>query len=168
MKKKIVANNTFQKNYSYFLTQPQGKNFDKEFNPNLSPKEMLKLGVFGGRYMKDWGKEFPKDWFKGSKINSNDKKDPKFNFFKVSASQPLSVWRKKGWIHKDDPAGWFLWYCRYYLGRRHSDDARQIKRWIAIKRHIAQIKKNCIKMDWNCRPKQRQALLHWAVDSRKL
>jgi len=86
----------------------------------------------------------------------------------VNASQPLSVWRQKGWIHKDDPRGWFLWYCRYYMGRRHTDDLRQIKRWLAIKRHIAQLKKHCKTGDLNCRKKQRQAILHWAYDSRKI
>jgi len=44
---------------------------------------------------------------------------------------------------------------------------RQIKRWKAIQRHIAQLTKNCRKGDFSCRPKQRQALLHWAYDSRK-
>jgi len=86
----------------------------------------------------------------------------------VNASQPLSVWRQKGWINKDDPRGWFLWYCRYYMGRRYPDDLRQIKRWLAIKRHIAQLKKHCKTGDLNCRKKQRQAILHWAYDSRKI
>lgn len=168
MKQKKTATNDFQKNYVYYLTNKPGKNFDREFTPDLSPKQMLKLGVFGGCYMKDWGNEFPRDWFKGAKINPKEKKEKAFNFFKVLASQPWSVWKKKGWLHKDDPAGWFLWYCRYYLGRRHPDDARQIKRFKQMARHVAQLKKNCIKMDWQCRPKQRQALLHWAIDSRKL
>lgn len=94
--------------------------------------------------------------------------NPKLNLFGVNASQPLSVWRKKGWIHPQDPRGWFQWYCRYYLGRRSEDDDRQIKRWLAIHRHIAQIKKNCFPGDPNCRTKQRQAVLHWAYDSRKI
>ena len=84
------------------------------------------------------------------------------------ASQPLSVWRKKGWIYYEDPRGWFQWYCRYYMGRRCLDDERQIKRWNAVKRHAAQLRKNCRRGDLTCRRKQRQALLHWAYDSRKI
>ncbi len=167
MEKKVVVNDKMQKNYVYELTQPMGKNFHPDFKPELTPKQMLKLGVFGGKYMTDCQNEFPKDWFIKAKL-SPKKPNPKLNFFGVAASQPLAVWRKKGWIHPDDPRGWFQWYCRYFMGRRHSDDERQIKRWKAIKRHAAQIKKNCLPGDWRCRPKQRQALLHWAYDSRKL
>ncbi len=167
MKKKITVNDKMQKNYIYYLTEPTGKNFDSEFKPELTPKQMLELGVFGGKYMTDCQKEFPKDWFKKAKLDSK-KHDPEKNFFGINASQPLAVWRKKGWIYHEDPRGWFQWSCRYYLGRRCSDDQRQIKRWKAFKRHIAQIKKNCAKKDWDCRPKQRQAVLHWAYDSRKL
>lgn len=159
-----------QKRYSYALTKPIGKNFDPRFKPELTPKQILELGVFGGIYMRDCKKEFPKDWFKKAKFQkeNRDEHDPKINFFGVNASQPLSVWRKKGWIHQQDPRGWFQWYCRYYMGRRSEDDERQIKRWIAIRRHIAQIVKNCRTKDYFCHRKQRQALLHWAYDSRKI
>lgn len=128
---------------------------------------MLELGVFGGRYMTDCKKEFPFTWFKKAKLCPK-RHDPELNLFKVNASQPLSVWREKGWIHDDDPRGWFQWYCRYYMGRRHEDDQKQIKRWSAMKRHIAQVKNNCISKDLNCRKKQRQVILHWAYDSRKI
>jgi len=90
------------------------------------------------------------------------------NFFGVNASQPLAIWRNNGWIHPDDPRGWFQWYCRYYLGRRHEDDGRQIRRWRAMRRHLTQLKNNCTPFDFDCRKKQRQALLHWAYDSRKI
>lgn len=165
MKKRVVVNDKMQKNYTYYLTEPIGKNFSKDFKPELTPKQMLELGVFGGKYMTDCKKEFPKSWYKKAKLNPKFH-DPKLNYFKVNASQPLSVWRAKGWIYKEDPRGWFQWYCRYYMGRRCKDDERQIKRWKAIKRHISQIEKNCTKQD--CRPKQRQAVLHWAYDSRKI
>jgi hypothetical protein len=167
MKKKVVVNDKMQKGYIYYLTEPPGKNFDKEFKPELTPKQMLSMGVFGGKYMTDCSKEFPKTWFAKAKL-CPEKHDPKLNFFGVNASQPLSVWQKKGWIYKEDPRGWFQWYCRYYMGRRCPDDQRQVKRWKAIKRHIAQIKKNCRKGKFECRKKQRQAVLHWAYDSRKL
>ena len=156
-----------QKNYSYELTEPAGRNFHPDFKPELTPKEMLELGVFGGKYMTDTGKEFPAGWFKNAKL-SPGKKNITLNFFKVDASQPLREWRRKGWIHPDDPRGWFQWYCRYYLGRRHEDDERQIRRWKAFRRHAGAVKKNCVKGDRDCRKKQRQALLHWAYDSRKL
>lgn len=168
MKKTITVNNKMQKGYRYTLTEPMGKHFAKEFKPDLTPKQLLALGVFGGVYMRDCTKEFPKDWFTRAKF-AKGKRDKHLNFFKVNASQPLSVWRKKGWIYKDDPRGWFEWYCRYYMGRRIPDeDLRQIKRWNAIRRHIGQIRAHCRPGELLCRPRQRQALLHWAYDSRKL
>jgi hypothetical protein len=168
MSKKILVNDLMQKNYIYFLKESEGKNFDFEFRPELTPKQMLEIGVFGGKYITDCKKEFPKNWFENAKLN-HEFHDPKLNFFKVNASQPLSVWRKKKWIFEEDPRGWFQWYCRYFLGRRIPEmDKIQIKRWKAIRRHIVQVKNNCKKGDFSCRPKQRQAILHWAYDSRKL
>lgn len=168
MKTKIVkVNDKMQKDYEYQLAEPEGKNFHPDFKPELSPRQMLELGVFGGKYMTDCEKEFPADWFRQPKL-CPERHDPDLNFFGVNASAPLSVWRENGWIHPDDPRGWFQWYCRYYLGRRHEDDSRQIKRWRLMKRHIAQIKKNCHEGDLYCRRKQRQVLLHWAYDSRKI
>jgi hypothetical protein len=165
MRKRVVVNDKMQSGYVYYLTQPAGKKFHPDFKPDLTPKEMLKLGVFGGKYMTDCGREFPRDWYKEAKL-SPERRDHKLNFFGVNASQPLSVWRKKGWIHPDDPRGWFQWYCRYFIGRRHEDDVRQIKRWKAMNRHIAQIRRNCHKGDLDCRRRQRQAILHWAYDAR--
>ncbi len=136
------------------------------FKPELTPKEMLELGVFGGLYFSDKPKEFPRAWFAHAKLSPDKKRHAELNYFKVNASQPLRVWQAKGWIHPQDPRGWFQWYCRYYLGRRTDDDARQINRWLAMRRHISQIKNNCRAGDIFCRPRQRQALLHWAYDSR--
>lgn len=166
----IVVNDRMQSGYSYELSEPMGKNFDPRFKPSLTPKEMLELGVFGGVYMRDCINEFPADWFVNAKFRDQDsyRPNPELNLFKVNASQPLSVWKKKGWIYKEDPRGWFQWYCRYYYGRRCSDDERQIKRWKAISRHIYQVKYNCRPGDLMCRPTQRQAILHWAYDSRKI
>lgn len=164
----VSVSDKMQKNYRYLLTEPMGKNFDARFSPDLSPQEMLELGVFGGKYMTDCGDEFPAEWFKNAKLNA-DFHDASLNLFGVNASQPLSVWRKKGWIYYEDPRGWFQWYCRYYMGRRIPDeDDRQIKRWLAMKRHISQVKKNCMVGDLSCRKIQRQAILHWAYDSRKM
>ena len=170
-RKSIIVNDKMQKDYRYELNAPIGRNFDPRFKRDLTPKQMLELGVFGGVYMRDCSNEFPEDWFTEAKFAPRDTHthSASLNYFGMNASQPLSVWKKKGWIYKDDPRGWFQWYCRYYMGRRIPDeDARQIKRWRAIARHIAQIKKNCRAGDFSCRPKQRQAVLHWAYDSRKL
>ena len=168
MKKQIVVEkDLMQIGYVYFLTEQVAKNFHSEFRPQLSPKEMLKLGVFGGKYMSDCTEEFPADWFEKAKLCS-EIHDPKLNYFGVNASQTLAEWRRKGWIYKEDPRGWFQWYCRYYMGRRCSDDERQIKRWKSMTRHIGQITKNCRYLDLDCRPRQRQALLHWAYDTRNI
>lgn len=165
MKKRIRVNDKMQQGYVYYLTEPAGKNFDPEFCPQLTPKQMLELGVFGGKYMTDCADEFPRDWFASAKL-CEERHDPELNYFGVNASQPLAVWREKGWIYHEDPRGWFQWYCRYFLGRRCPDDERQIKRWKAIRRHLAQLRTHCRRRDFTCRPKQRQALLHWAYDSR--
>jgi hypothetical protein len=165
--KQVTVNDRMQRGYVYFLTEAEGENFDPEFRPQLTPSELLKIGVFGGKYMTDCRAEFPAEWFERAKLCA-ERHDPGLNFFKVNASQPLSVWRAKGWIHPDDPRGWFQWYCRYYMGRRGSDDARQIRRWRNIRRHLAQIEKHCERRDLSCRPRQRQSLLHWAYDSREV
>ena len=164
---RVVVNDRMQRGYVYVLTEPAGKNFDPEFRPQLTPSELLKIGVFGGKYMTDCRDEFPAEWFERAKLCA-EHHDPELNFFKVNASQPLSVWRGKGWIHPDDPRGWFQWYCRYYMGRRGPDDARQIRRWRNIRRHLVQIEKHCGRRDLSCRPRQRQSLLHWAYDSREV
>jgi hypothetical protein len=163
----IIVSDRMQTGYRYELTELSGRDFHADFRPELTPKEMLELGVFGGKYMTDCREEFPRSWFTRAKLCS-ERHDPELNRFGVNASQPLSVWRRKGWIHPDDPRGWFQWYCRYYMGRRHEDDERQIRRWKAMKRHIAQIRNDCLPGDLDCRKKQRQALLHWAYDSRKI
>jgi hypothetical protein len=166
MAKVLKISDKMQIGYSYPLVEPIAKNFDKRFKPELSPEQMLELGVFGGKYLNDCQTEFPAAWFKNAKLSTTYK--PELNYFAVAASQPLVVWQKKGWIYFEDPRGWFQWYCRYYMGRRIPDeDQRQINRWLAMKRHISQIKLHCIAGDLSCRKKQRQALLHWAYDSRK-
>jgi hypothetical protein len=156
-----------QQGYRYLLTEPMGERFHPEFLPELTPDQMLALGVFGGKYMTDCQDEFPEAWYAHAKL-SPGRRDPSLNFFGVDASKPLAYWRAKGWIHPDDPRGWFQWYCRYYMGRRMEDDARQIKRWKGMTRHVAQVRRNCRPEDLSCRPRQRQALLHWAYDSRNL
>jgi hypothetical protein len=166
----VTVDDLMQQGYSYELTEPVGKNFHPDFKPQLTPQEMLELGVFGGVYMRDCTDEFPEEWFKKARFAPKEsyKHEKECNFFGVNASQPLSEWKRKGWVHPDDPRGWFQWYCRYYMGRRHLDDERQIKRWVAMRRHIAQIAHKCRPGDYSCNTRQRQALLHWAYDSRRM
>ena len=164
---RVLVNDRMQRGYVYWKTKPRGKEFRPGFAPELTPRQMLALGVFGGKYMTDCRKEFPASWFTRARLSA-DRSRASLNYFGVSASQPLEVWEKKGWIHPDDPRGWFQWYCRYYCGRRHPDDLRQIKRWRAVRRHVAQLTKHCRAGDLSCRRRQRQALLHWAYDSRKM
>lgn len=157
-----------QQGYRYTRSAAMGQGFDPAFLPELTPAEMLRLGVFCGKYMTDCKAEFPADWFEGAKL-AHHGPDCSLNYFGVRASVPLRVWIEKGWIYPDDPRGWFQWYCRYYSGRRLAqEDARQIARWRAFKRHAAQIVKHCNSGDPFCRPRQRQALLQWAYDSRLL
>lgn len=162
----IHVNDKMQKDYSYELEAPMGKEFAEGFRPTATPKDMLEMGVFGGKYMTDCQDEFPDEWFENAKL-SPDFYDTSINYFMVRASQSLDKWRANGWIREDDPRGWFQWYCRYYMGRRMpAYDAWQIKRWRNIKRHLTFILNRFDVMDWSRNhgsPKKRQALLHWAV-----
>ena len=165
---RVEVNDKMQKGYVYFRTKPMGRAFRPGFTPELTPKHMLELGVFGGKYMTDCRREFPASWFTRAKLCAG-RHDPRLNYFGVNASQSLATWRRNGWIRPQDPRGWFQWYCRYYMGRRMpAEDRRQIKRWKAIRRHVRQIERHCEPGDLTCRPRQRQALLHWAYDSRKI
>ena len=166
-RKKVVVKDKMQTGF-YYLSEPAGRNFDPRFRPELTPAQMLALGVFGGKYMTDCRAEFPASWYKKAKL-CPERHDPQLNYFKINASQSLAEWRRKDWIHPADPRGWFQWYCRYYLGRRMpEEDNRQIKRWLNMRRHIIQVQRHCQPGDLSCRPRQRQSLLHWAYDSRRL
>ena len=159
----IKVNDKMQTDYAYKLVARTGGDFADGFQPFYSPKEMLEMGVFEGKYCNDCRDEFPKSWFAKAKIS--DTPDPALNCFGIKSRQPLSVWREKGWIYGPDPRGWFQWYCRYYLGRRLPEvDAIQIKRWRAFARHAGQIRANCDPGDIFCRPRQRQGLLQWSYD----
>lgn len=148
---------------TYTIQEKPGTQFDSGFKPELTPQQMLRYGVFEGKYLNDCTKELPEEWFKSAKLS--DEPDPSKNYFQIKSRQGLSVWKNKGWIVGQDVRGWFQWYCRYWLGRRDPEvDAIQIKRWRAFTRHAGQIKANCKKGDLNCRPKQRQALLQWGYN----
>ena len=141
----------------------KSENFYKLFKPQLTPQKMLEMGVFGGSYFGEKMKEYPKSWFKNGKLSKTF--DVEKNRFKVKSGLTRKEWLDKGWIFKEDPLGWFQWYCRFTNGRRIPRiDEIQIKRWKAFKRHVAAIKKNCEPGDIHCRRKQRQAILQWAYN----
>ena len=137
--------------------------FYKIFKPQLSPKKMLELGVFGGAYFGLKIQEYPKSWFIKAKISKTF--DVNLNRFKIESGLSREHWIKKGWIFKEDPLGWFQWYCRFSMGRRIPQiDVIQIKRWKNFIRHVKAVKKNCEEVDLTCRRRQRQAILQWAYD----
>ena len=147
------------------INNKKDENLDlyKIFKPELSPKKMLELGVFGGAYFGEKISEYPKSWFEKAKLSK--KFDVKLNRFKVKAGLTRKEWQDKGWIFKEDPLGWFQWYCRFSNGRRiKSIDEIQIKRWKNFTRHVKAIKKNCDEGDLSCRRRQRQAILQWAYN----
>ena len=149
---------------------------NKDFKPMLTPKEMLHKGVFGGVYFNNYSfmHNFPNEWFEGIAKNyyNSEHYSIDVNYFKVKSGLSRKEWEQKGWIHEDDPRGWFEWYCKYFLGRRHEDDIRQIKRWLAFCgpkgrwRRIIYSKINgigCgIKMSQNVSRRVQQSLLHWS------
>ena len=128
----IIVNDKMQKGYFYERTAPEGQNFAPDFQPELTPPEMLELGVFEGHYLNDCLDEFPDAWFKKAKL-CTEKPDITCNYFKVKSRQSLAVWQQKKWIIEPDVRGWFQWYCRYYSGRRLPEvDKIQNKRWKAF------------------------------------
>tara|TARA_B100001057_G_scaffold219295_1_gene219604 strand:- start:129 stop:749 length:621 start_codon:yes stop_codon:yes gene_type:complete len=159
-----------------------------EFKPNLTPKQVLQSGSFGGTYFRDIHsnvtkknykgkeviKEFPKHWFNGLDIDTmitSQNYDKKLNKYGVKCGSSLEAWEGSGWIDKQDPYGWFQWYCRFYRGRRTDDDKRQIDRWLKLagpkgrfkNRLLNMIKKKGVsKNDFTVSPVIRQVLLHWA------
>lgn len=149
----MIVNDKMQQGYEYEYSEEQGQNFASDFVPELTPKQMLELGVFEGHYLNDCQKEFPKDWFIIAKL-SLKKPDIKQNCFEIKSRMSLPEWRNRGWILEPDPRGWFQWYCRYYMGRRLSAiDEIQVKRWKSFKRHYAQVHQNCAQFDIECRKK---------------
>ena len=153
-----------------------------DINPNKSPTEIIKEGAFGGTYFRDIYSNVNKKWYKNSwkefekdfNLKNTDSKhylsnfyDTKINKYGVKCGTSLRFWEDKGWIHPNDPYGWFQWYCRHYLGRRSNDDERQRKR---RKNNVTRFKGILIKMiknkgakfdDYSFPPKIRQILLHW-------
>lgn len=144
------------------------KYWDPKFCPSYTPEQMLKAGVFEGKYI-NAVKGVPAAWKQFPKVlGPNDEPDPKLNKFGVKSRQPLSVWRSNGWI-RTDKMGWFEWYIKYYNGRRlGKEDDWQIGRWRSfVARHQGQIVASGQTKDETKRIVQRQGLLQWAWDSRE-
>lgn len=166
---KIIVDNKMQKGYEYELVEPVGKNFAADFKPHYSPLQMLREGVFGGKYCNDTILEYPKSWFVDGRF-SPEGNNSLMNRFRGDSRTPVANWKKEGWLNeKHDPRGWFEWYMRYYLGRRIEEDFEgqpydryQINRWKSFARHFGQVKVNCDANDMECRANQRQALLQWS------
>jgi len=166
--------------YTYTLTAPTGREFAAGFQPALSPAQMLHAGVFEGKYLNDSWSEFPREWFEGGLQAGRLRAaaDPSVNAFGVKSRLSLGEWRRRGWLVAPDARGWFQWYCRYWIGRRHPEvDAVQIARWRAFTRHRGQIIASYQRLREERRPvpatrdekrrhraRQRQALLQWAYD----
>ena len=132
-----------------------------EFRPHLSPREMLIAGVFEGRYLNSCRDEYPEEWFIGARLS--DVPDPRLNKFGLKSRTTKSWWHERNLIDPQDPRGWFEWYCRFWMGRRSTDDARQIRRWRGMVRHSAQVEKNG-RGDVLHRRRQRQTLLQWSYN----
>ena len=166
--RRITANDKMQRGYVYVLSEAAGHITAKGFSPELSPGQMLALGVFEGHYLTDCQAEFPQEWFEGARDKlSFERPNEQKNCFGIKSRLSRSEWLRRGWIlpFDPDPRGWFQWYCRYWLGKRLPEvDQRQIKRWAAFARHRAQVVKNCLPGQCSCRPRQRQALLQWAYN----
>jgi hypothetical protein len=164
----ITVNDKMQRGYKYALEKPYGNLSDlPEFQPFFTPQEMLKKGIFEGKYLNDCIYEFPSNWYKDaiSSLAIDGIASAKYNFFKIKSRQSLTEWKRKNWIYGPDVRGWFQWYCRLYIGRRIPEiDKIQINRWKAFRRHRGAIQSNCPSKDLDCRPKQRQALLQWSYD----
>ena len=153
-----------------------------KFNPNKTPIEIINEGAFGGTYFRDIYSDVNSKWYKNSwkefdffkdidpKLCASNYYNANVNKYKVKCGTSLRFWENKGWIHKQDPYGWFQWYCRYYLGRRSSDDNRQIIRWNNIINRFKGILVKMIKNKgakynvYSISSKIRQILLHWGYE----
>ena len=176
----ITIADKMQSRYSYTLSEPIGKNFDPGFKPKLTPAQMLRRGIFEGKYLNDCVLEFPQEWYIDALPRLRPGvPDPQANEFRIKSRKSLSYWRGKGWIPlvrgDKDIRGWFQWYCRYYIGRRDPKvDEVQIARWKSFSRHVGQIKAAYKRLGRRKpktrvekrkhRPRQRQALLQWAYN----
>jgi hypothetical protein len=175
---------------SSIANDPEVKAMMTDFHPNRTPEEVLRAGSFGGTYfrpipsavtnvhynaqdvLKDTVK---KEWIDGLPMNMLTSKtyDKQLNKFRAKCGGSLGMWESSGWITSVDPYGWFQWYCRFYQGRRCSDDARQISRWLKCAGPKGRFRSQlCNKIlaagtthdDKSISPVIRQTLLHWGLE----
>ena len=175
---------TTQKKNNKLKNNKTHKRRDVEFSPNLSPREMFKLGSFGGTYwrpikskffknkLRNVHRKYPNSWWKNipeENLSSTDY-DINKNKYGVKVGTSLEFWEGKNWIMKSHPYGWVHWYCDFYIGKRSSDDSRQIKRWGRIAGEKGRFrlwlitlikKKEANYNDYLVSPKIRQTLQHW-------
>lgn len=162
----------------------------KDFKPNRTPEEVLRAGSFGGTYFRpitsavtnisykseevlkstveeEWIKDLPNEMLISSTYHSH------VNKYGVKCGGSLGMWESSGWITDSDPYGWFQWYCRFYQGRRSSDDGRQISRWLKCAGPKGRFRSQlCNKIlaagrnhdDNTISPVIRQTLLHWGLE----
>jgi hypothetical protein len=71
MHRVVIVNDKMQQGYRYELSAPAGRDFDRQFRPDLTPKQMLELGVFCGKYLTDCRGEYPASWFARGKLSSS-------------------------------------------------------------------------------------------------
>lgn len=159
----VAVNNKMQTDYYYKLSHKQG-DMPANFAPIFTPGDMLRLGVFEGKYLCDCVAEYPAHMMYGARF-SPAKPDPvRMNAFKAKSRNPMWLWQERGWIHPQDPRGWFEWYCRFWLGRRSADDQRQIDRWARFAARHTGALLHFGEGDITKRKATRQALLQWAHD----
>ncbi|NLE06562.1 MAG: hypothetical protein GX638_17395, partial [Crenarchaeota archaeon] len=164
-----------QKDYTYKLTKRVGSwpEFPM-FKPELTPVEILKLGVFQGKRFNDCFREFPREWFlevlEENKL-SVLKPMRKFNYFKVPEDVIAVDWKDEdhdSLMDQHDPRGWLQWYIRFHLGRRTPVDRKQINRWVSFgKRYKKMIESSCKKGDDKCKTRIKQAMICWGFDPKK-
>lgn len=163
-----------------------------DFRPNLTPREIFKLGSFGGTYWrpiyssitkkhyKNKHKNYPKSWWKNIPENHLSRSwndyDKSINKYNVKVGTTLEFWQQKKWITKNHPYGWIQWYCDFYNGKRSEDDEWQISRWLKTAGPNSRFRRQLINMlkkkrtkynDFTVSPKIRQTLQHWAYVLRK-
>lgn len=161
----VLVNDRMQREYRYERVAPEGQDFDPCLHPRAHPCGDARAR----RVLRQIHDRLPRR-VSGKLVRQCEARHRCARLFaqllQCSGRQATDLLASKGWIHTDDPRGWFQWYCRYYSGRRMEDDPRQIGRWRAFARHAAQVRRHCEPGDPFCRPRQRQALLQWAYDSR--